>query len=394
MLGGASAFIDWRLVRNQKLNTLPSEALRMEVPAHSESAIVEVKPLPQSEAKGFSSGKENYVYLLYQGLGVPSHKACIGDLYLQQETSHLWHWVPSWPFACIPLPPQKDILANELLLHLTHRWVNGPSSLSSVQREKGEKILQALGRKAAHSNVPWLMWQNTRSSTCVALGSAKLVRKGEEPCTLLLLHDFKGASVPIRFGDSLSGCFFDGVEWPDFLEQRDQLRAGHNLKNSEPIFSAIDIPSTKKGFRLCRYSLKPFEDEKECTVAPLSSAWTLPGYITLPHMDEPVTGLYTIHWKGDKLWILCPATQENMKKMEDMRLSMPNLDATLSLVETLEGLKIMFLTQDEYMEFSFYLLPNVIHTCLSFTECCHSGSYIHSFKFISQVQSIVDWELE
>ncbi|KAJ2926048.1 hypothetical protein H1R20_g11046, partial [Candolleomyces eurysporus] len=111
-------------------------------------------------------------------------------------------------------------------------------------------------------------------------------------------------------------------------------------------------------------------------------------------MDKPVAGLYTIHWKGDKLWILWPATQENMKKMEDMHLNMPNLDATLSLVETLEGLEIMFLTQDKYMEFSFYLLPNVIHACLSFTECCHSGCYVCSFKFISQVQSIVDWELE
>ena len=75
-------------------------------------------------------------------------------------------------------------------------------------------------------------------------------------------------------------------------------------------------------------------------------------------------------------------------------MNMPNVDATLSLIETLEGLKVMFLTQGEYMEFSFYLLPNVIHACLSFTECCHSGSYVRSFKFISQVQLIVDWELE
>ncbi|RXW11655.1 hypothetical protein EST38_g14200 [Candolleomyces aberdarensis] len=284
--------------------------------------------------------------------------------------------------------------ASKLLMHLAHLWINGPPSLSSVQREKGEKILQALGKKAAHSNVPWLTWKNTQSSTCVVLGSAKLVREGEEPSTLLLLRDFQGASAPIMFGDSLTGRFFEDVEWPDFLDQRDRLGKGRRLKNSESIFSAIDIPSTDKGFARCRYSLALFEGKKDCTVAPLSTAWTLPGYITLPHMDDPITGLYTIHWKGGKLWVLWPATQENMKKMEDIRLHMPNLDATLSLIETLEGLEFMFLTQDEYMEFSFYLLPNTIHACLSFTECCHSGSYVRSFEFISQVQSIIDWELE
>ncbi|RXW13300.1 hypothetical protein EST38_g12555 [Candolleomyces aberdarensis] len=111
-------------------------------------------------------------------------------------------------------------------------------------------------------------------------------------------------------------------------------------------------------------------------------------------MDDLATGIYTIHWHGTKLWLLWPSTQENHRKMEDIRLDMPTLEASLSLIETLGGLELMYLTREEYIEFSFYLLPNTIHCCLSFTESCHSGSYVWSPKFVSQAKTIVDWELE
>ena len=195
-----------------------------------------------------------------------------------------------------------------------------------------------------------------------------------------------------QFGDSLTGRFDDNVRWPDFIDQKCQLAAGYPLKSSERIFSALDIPATKNGFLLCRYSFAQFEKEKKCSLAPLSTAWTLPGYITLPHMDNLSTAIYTIHWNGSKLWLLWPAMQENMKKMEDIRLDMPNIEAALSLVDTLDGLEVMYLTQQDYFEFSFYILPNTIHCCLSFTESCHSGACFLPPTLVSEVQCIVDWE--
>jgi hypothetical protein len=88
------------------------------------------------------------------------------------------------------------------------------------------------------------------------------------------------------------------------------------------------------------------------------------------------------------------ATQQNMKKIEDICLNMPTLEATLNLIETLEGLEIMYLMKQDHIEFLFFLLSNTIHMCLLFTELYHSGYFVYSYRFFLLTKSIVTWELQ
>ena len=115
--------------------------------------------------------------------------------------------VPSDP-TIVPTTPlsAEDMSTQDLLLHLTHRWIDSTCSLSSVQREKGRRILEALAERASHSSVCRLTLGTKESSTCIILGSAKTQRKGDRPSTHMLLCDFEGSPQgAVRFGDSSTG---------------------------------------------------------------------------------------------------------------------------------------------------------------------------------------------
>ncbi|KAJ2911821.1 hypothetical protein MD484_g8590, partial [Candolleomyces efflorescens] len=289
-------------------------------------------------------------------------------------------------------PDQMSIL--QFLLYLKTRWVTGPSSLSSVQQEKGKKILEALIHRASVADVQRLNSASDESATCEFLGSAQDYRAGEDPSTYLLLQDINGSEEgSIRFSDSSTGEFDPNIQWYDFVHQNWSLARQTPLRDSDRIFAALEIPSTPNGFNKCRYTSLPYSRARDSMVAALTTAWTLAGYITLPHMDTLATALILFHWFGDKLWVLFPATELNLKIMGEYELNSPNLDGTLKLVGMLEGLEIMFLTERNHHELLFLLKPNTIHMCLSFTESCHSGAFVHSHKFLPQVKAIVDWRL-
>lgn len=104
-----------------------------------------------------------------------------------------------------------------------------------------------------------------------------------------------------------------------------------------------------------------------------SATFTQPGCITLPHIDGFGSGQRMAHLKGDKVWILWPATKDNMLQVRYF-LHTSELTTRRHVVEWFKFLKEpeIFYTRESD---SFDLAPSAIHACISITTSVHHGKF-------------------
>jgi hypothetical protein len=203
--------------------------------------------------------------------------------------------------------------------------------------------------------------------------------------------DLLEARNKVRFSDSTTNLEETGVSLADFWSTQSMLLEGKTLDHSTRLLVTFDVPASDSGLLACKYTPKPFSAGGGTIISRLTNSWTLPGAITHPHMDGIACAMYIIHWKGAKLWIMWPPTASNLRAMEHSMTTSSHLDTTIRLFSQLEGMEVMVLTEEDYFEFAFCLLPNTIHCCLSFTECCHAGMPIRDIQFLSTVETVMDW---
>lgn len=102
-----------------------------------------------------------------------------------------------------------------------------------------------------------------------------------------------------------------------------------------------------------------------------------------------------VHRLGKKLWLLWPPTVENLRLIEITWSGNSTVDDTLRLLDDLEGLQVLYMTEEEFGEFVFFLRPGTIHSCISVTESCHAGRPVWSLQFIPEVEvcyaSAMEW---
>ncbi|RXW16179.1 hypothetical protein EST38_g9679 [Candolleomyces aberdarensis] len=288
--------------------------------------------------------------------------------------------VPSWSGPSVAAHP-----SNSWIVNLLQEWTTGPPALVEIQLQRGVAILQAL--LAFNTPITRLDSSTSTSATCESFGIAR--RRGCPPTQLLAINDLL-AEPDITYSDSFSNMVEDDVSAADFWNVQSLLSNRTPLDRSGRLLAAFDIPATEAGMLSCRYD-PPFNIGKGSVVSSLTNAWTLPGAITHPHVDGIACAMHMIHWRGKKLWLLWPATPFNLKLIEHTMTTSSHLDTTLDLIRWLEGLELLFLTQEEYFEYSFCLRPNTIHCCLSFTESCHLGMPVRDIRYLDEMEVVMDW---
>ncbi|RXW23161.1 hypothetical protein EST38_g2680 [Candolleomyces aberdarensis] len=290
-------------------------------------------------------------------------------------------------------PPRSTPLAlhpsNKWIEELVPYWTLGPPSLVEAQRGRGLAILEVL--LSFRIPIPRIGLETRDSRACEVIGKA--TRSGCPPSLRLAVEDIMCAS-DVRYSNSITNLEEEKVSTGDFWTQQALLLNGHKFDRTARLLVAFDIPSSAKGLGACRYSSSPYNPGQGSLVSPLTNSWTFPGSITHPHMDGIACGMYMIHWRGVKLWLLWPPTRTNLRLMEHSMFTPPSIDTTVSLITELEGLELMLLTDDEFFEFAFCLYPSTIHCCLSFTESCHIGMPVRDISFIATIQEVFGWTEE
>lgn len=156
------------------------------------------------------------------------------------------------------------------------------------------------------------------------------------------------------------------------------------------VLCPMDIPFTSKGLLQCRWRFHPFTPDTSLILHPTSS-WMFPGSIMHPRTDGIACGTYIIHWRGTQLWIMWPATLENLQRLEPtLTNGVPDIELTAKLIRTLEEPEMLFLTEDD-ADFAFYLRPNTIYCSLSFTESYQATVCIREVDFLPDLEDIISW---
>ncbi|KAJ2920631.1 hypothetical protein H1R20_g16463, partial [Candolleomyces eurysporus] len=276
--------------------------------------------------------------------------------------------------------------SNKWMEELVTQWSSGPPSQVETQCSRGVAILEAL--LGFNSPIPRISTETRDSQTCKVIGKAS--RSGCPPSLRLAVDDIMSARE-VRYSNSITNLEEDQVCVADFWTQQALLLDGYKFDRTSRLLVAFDIPSSTKGLGACRYSSYPYNPDNGALVSSLTNSWTFPGSITHPHMDGIACGMYIIHWRGVKLWLLWPPTHPNLRLMEHSMLTPPSIDTTVSLIKELEGLELLFLTDEELFEFAFCLYPNTIHCCLSFTESSHMGMPVRDISFLPVVENVFGW---
>ncbi|KAJ3520206.1 hypothetical protein NMY22_g12851 [Coprinellus aureogranulatus] len=259
--------------------------------------------------------------------------------------------------------------ANAWLADIHNRCMQGPASLVPGQIPKIDAIFRAL--LAKEDAIPRISKNPGETLTgLVMVGTA--TREGPPPTILDALVDLRSAES-IMFSDSTSNTVESDVTADHFLAQQLDFGKAVELPVGHRLITTFDIPFTKGGLGKCRWLFVPFEEGRNTILGPIANTWTPAGAITYPHYDDFACGMYMIHWRGEKVWLLWPGTEANLRHMEFTHTMSGDLTTTLSLIDKLEGLHILFLTEEEFSEYAFYLRITTIHCCISVTESCHAG---------------------
>ncbi|KAJ2916173.1 hypothetical protein MD484_g4254, partial [Candolleomyces efflorescens] len=275
---------------------------------------------------------------------------------------------------------------NKWLQDLLELWRSGPASRVLSQGPRGVAILETL--IAFDKPIPRLVDETDASKCCILIGKAD--RRGRPLSTKLALVDLLEARQ-VGFSDSTTNLEESNASLADFWATQLAILEGKSIDRGSRLLVVFDVPATEAGLLACKLSPTPYNAGQGTIVSPLANSWTHAGAITHPHMDGFACAVWTAHWKGVKLWGMWPPTVKNLRLMEHSLTSNPHIDVTIELLTQLEGMELMLLTEDDHFEFAFCLLPNTIHFCLSFTECCHVGMPIRDVRFMDTVEVVIDW---
>ena len=194
-----------------------------------------------------------------------------------------------------------------------------------------------------------------------------------------------------NFIDSLTNSGESGVHWSDMLEQRHRYLEGKMLGLGEgKSLSVLDVPASEKGLGQCGWEY-PHYEKPTSHLHRLSTTWTPPSSITWPHWDGLGCALHHIHWHGEKLWLLWPATASNMEACTKSRIA-PTFDVSFNLITKLEGLELVHLLPNQ-PEVVFDLYPNTIHCCMSITQSMHSGTVVGAAEDIPRLNSLFSFQV-
>ena len=103
------------------------------------------------------------------------------------------------------------------------------------------------------------------------------------------------------------------------------------------------------------------------------TTFTQPGCITAPHIDGYCLEQIMAHLEGEKIWVVWPPTEHNIRKARDFSLTaMADFEQRPSVwFENFEDPQV-FLT---HTGDSYFLGPSVIHACISLTVSAHFGIF-------------------
>ncbi|KAJ3524562.1 hypothetical protein NMY22_g10946 [Coprinellus aureogranulatus] len=205
----------------------------------------------------------------------------------------------------------------------------------------------------------------------------RALMSGPPPSVRDAVEDLLSSST-LQFSDTTTNTVETDVSCRDFIAQQISLGMGETLPIGHRLLVVFDILLTENGLGRCRWACLPFEDDGQTAFCDATNCWTPAGTLTLPHIDDFACGQFMIHWKGKKLWLLWPGTAANLRLMEFTHLTSGDLSTTLMLIDRLEGLQLLYLTEEEFGEYAFYLRIATIHCCISITESCHAGRPIRS----------------
>ncbi|RXW22175.1 hypothetical protein EST38_g3682 [Candolleomyces aberdarensis] len=324
-----------------------------------------------------------------------------------------------------PQPRQKVAhSANQFLLDLClhDQWESSTSSLVESQLHKAKRIFDEL-LNLDHP-IRWLpKEQPTISDTCIIVGPARKHPDGVAPTFRHLVDDLCQAGPNTSYVDSVTNLVEQGkVSIADIWVQQINFIEGESFPMGSRVLCPMDVPFSEKGLLQCRWRCPPFDkgnadmdvDMVGSEDSTSSSASSAQQQIRL----HPTTcGTYTIHWRGTTLWLMWPATLENLQKMEPTFTSVPDIELTAKLIRTLEGPEMLFLREEEDeedreddsdsnedddsdeeeekervpTEFAFYIRPNTIYCSLSFTESYQANVCIRESGFLPELEDIMTW---
>ncbi|KAJ2912351.1 hypothetical protein MD484_g8054, partial [Candolleomyces efflorescens] len=284
-----------------------------------------------------------------------------------------------------PHLPEAVHPANSWVSSLIREWDSGPPSLVELQQKRGRAILETL--LSMETPIERLNAQSTSTPCCEIFRVG--TRMGPRPSQLLAMIDLLSAP-DISFSDSFNNTVERSVMAAEFWNAQSLLLSGKPFNRGGRLLAAFDIPATESGLLSCQY-VPPFEDGKGCSLSHLTNTWTLAGAITHPHSDGIACAMIIVHWRGRKLWLLWPATLLNLRIMQPTLTTTAHLDTTIDIIRHLEGLQVLFLTEEDFFEFTFSLRPNTIHCCLSFTESCHVGMPVRSIRYLDDFELVMGW---
>ncbi|KAJ3503996.1 hypothetical protein NMY22_g18062 [Coprinellus aureogranulatus] len=291
-------------------------------------------------------------------------------------------------------PPYSAVNeANAWLGEVRDLCFNGPASRAPGQLAKIDSVFRALmSKEVAIDRIRAVTGE--MKSGCVLVGPA--TRDGPPPSVRGAVEDIL-SSPTLQFSDTTTNTVEADVSCRDFIAQQISLGMGETLPVGHRLLVVFDVPLTESGLGRCRWAYLPFKDDGLTSFCDATNCWTPAGSLTLPHIDDFACGQFMIHWKGKKLWLLWPGTAANLRLMEFTHLTSGDLSTTLMLIDQLEGLQLLYLTEEEFGEYTFYLRIATIHCCISVTESCHAGRPVRSIisTFIPDLDiaygSAMDW---
>ncbi|KAF6748744.1 hypothetical protein DFP72DRAFT_1073846 [Ephemerocybe angulata] len=276
--------------------------------------------------------------------------------------------------------------ANREVLDYVKLWSTGPSRAIHGQFEKGMQILTAL---ASRPEALMFVESSVGRKDCGIDIHGPASTAGAPPSWDLAMKDLL-ATDGIKWSDSVTNDRLLDIDISDFIILREALANG-KYKRGDILYTSVDIPIVQdgKGLSTCGWSFDPFLKGPETRLYVPSNSWTLPGAITYPHIDPFAATIYAIPFFGKKLWLLWPATLENLKVLELSKGKPQGMETTLALINQLQGLGILFVdnTKDHHPAFS--LRPGTIHCCMSFTESCHGGVALRSTRLGSLTEAVL-----
>lgn len=251
--------------------------------------------------------------------------------------------------------------------------------------------------------IPIVSRKNGSGRGCIVYGDA--IRDGWAPAVYQIMTDLAASLISERADVVIVNALTNEVEEssvPNIIAQIHQQSVALGKEdwssfNFSSIFlSVIDVPAQEEGGSLsCSWTLNPFDDNHDNISGRVATTWTFPGAITFTHMDSIACGMNMIHWKGSKLWIIWPYSDENLNTLKSLGClrSLTDFNTVLVLMRKLKDMELLWITDDDVKEkeLGFYLDLNAIHTCITFTESLHAGHAVRGVRLMKNVEGIIGW---